>query len=245
MTLPRRAALDVVCLDAGNTLVGMEHELLATLLASEGIAAAPEALDRAEARARPALSRRLALGRSSEAADTAVFQVRTILTGIGVPDAEAEARAPALVRRIRTELPSRRLWTRVLPGVPEALRSLRALGLRLVVVSNSDGTVDALLADVGLRALVDGVVDSRVVGVEKPHPDIWRHALTLVDAPAYRALHVGDLHAVDVVGARAAGLYAVLLDPFGDWDDDGCPRLPDLAALAYVLAGGEAAAGPR
>lgn len=235
MSLPARADLDLVCLDAGNTLVGMQHELLVGLLAEEGIVATPAALERAEARARPAISRRLETGGSSEAGETATFQVCSILEGIGVPAGEAAERAPDLARCIRAALPSRRLWTRVLPGVPEALGALRAGGLRLMVVSNSDGTVDALLRDLGLRALVDGVIDSRVVGVEKPDPGIWRHVLALEGTPGSRAVHVGDLHAVDVIGARAAGLHAVLLDPFDDWGETDCPRVPDLGALARRL----------
>jgi len=85
MTLPARADLDLVCLEAGNTLVGMDHRLLAALLADEGIATTPAALERAAAQARPAISRRLEDGGSSEAAESAAFQVRTILAGIGVP----------------------------------------------------------------------------------------------------------------------------------------------------------------
>ena len=51
-----------------------------------------------------------------------------------------------------------------------------------------------------------------------------------------RTLHVGDLYAVDVVGARRAGLHALLLDPFDDWSDDvDCPRSPDVLALARGL----------
>ena len=235
--LPPRPTLDAVCLDAGNTLVGMEWAHLLPLLADAGIAATPAALARAEAAARPSHSRRLAGGRSSEAAEAAVFQVAAILQGLGVANADATERAPRLARRIRAEVPSRRLWSRVLPGVPEALAAMRAAGLRLVVVSNSDGTVEALLGDVGLRDAVDAVVDSTHVGAEKPDPAIFAHALRHAGTAPERALHVGDLHAVDVVGARAAGLHAVLLDPHGDWGDVDCAVVPDVSALARALLG--------
>ncbi len=228
--------VEVVCLDAGNTLVGMRFERIAALLAHVGIWTSAAALERAEARARPVVSQHLAGGRSSEDSDTGAVQVRCVLEGIGVPAAVAAAQAPQLARRIRAELPSRRLWTRVLPGVPAALQLLRTVGLRLVVVSNSDGTLEALLEDVGLRGLVDEVIDSAVVGVEKPHPAIWTTVLADLGVPPARAIHVGDLYAVDVAGARAAGLEAVLLDPFGDWGDTDCPRLPDLAAFARAFA---------
>ena len=49
-------------------------------------------------------------------------------------------------------------------------------------------------------------------------------------------MHVGDLYAADVVGARAAGVHAVLLDPFGDWEGVDCATLPDIAGLSeHVL----------
>jgi len=104
-------------------------------------------------------------------------------------------------------------------------------------VSNSDGTVEAGLEEHGLRRYLHHVVDSAVVGVEKPDAAIFRHALSLAGAAPDRTLHVGDLYAVDVVGARAAGLHAVLVDPHGDWPDVDCERVRDVAALAQQLAG--------
>ncbi len=237
MPLPARGDLDALLLDAGNTLIGMDADLVCELLGREGITATPPDFLRAEAAARPALSRRLQEGTSSEAAGSTIFYVRTILTGLGV-DGDADAIAARLVVVLRTGLPARRLWSRVLPGVPEALATLRASGLRLVVVSNSDGSVEDGLTDVGLRPLLDAVVDSARVGVEKPAPGIFRHALELAGCPASRALHVGDLYAVDVVGARAAGIDAVLLDPYGDWRDVDCERIPDVPTLARDLVGG-------
>jgi HAD superfamily hydrolase (TIGR01509 family) len=120
-----------------------------------------------------------------------------------------------------------------LPGVAEALVELRALGLRLVVVSNSDGTAERGLTRLGLRQLVDAIVDSQIVGFEKPDPRIFQHALAGRD-PA-TTLHVGDLYSVDVVGARRAGIHALLLDPLGDWPPVDCARLPDVAAVACEL----------
>lgn len=229
-----RADLDTLFLDAGNTLVGMDPDVVTEHLRHEGIAATPEAFVRAEAAARPALSAWLMAGTSSEARATMPFFVTRILAGLGVPDV-APAQAAALVDGLRARVPTDRLWSRVLPGVPAALAALRAAGLGLVVVSNSDGTVEQALARVGLRDLVDQVVDSAIVGVEKPAAGIFRHALGLSGGTPERTLHVGDLYAVDVLGARGVGLHAVLLDPFGDWTDVDCPCVADLAALVPAL----------
>ena len=104
-----------------------------------------------------------------------------------------------------------------------------------MVVSNSDGTVEDGLKDRGLHEYFDAVIDSHVVGFEKPDGRIFECAIAASGARAESTLHVGDLYFADVVGARGAGLHALLLDPFGDWEAYGqvdCARLPDILALA-------------
>ncbi len=127
-----------------------------------------------------------------------------------------------------------------MPRVPESLERLRRRDLRLAVVSNSDGTVEQSLVAAGLRPFFDAVVDSRAVGYEKPDPRIFHHALGRCDSRPERTLHVGDLYYADVVGARAAGIHALLLDPFGDWTDVDCASATDLWAVADLFDSGPA-----
>jgi putative hydrolase of the HAD superfamily len=128
------------------------------------------------------------------------------------------------------------LWDRVPDDVLPALRRLRENGLRLGVVSNSNGTVRAKLGRLGLLPFFETVVDSAEEGVEKPDPRIFRIALDRMAADPATTLHVGDLYHVDVDGARAAGLRVVLLDPLGLYPDADCRRVPSLTALADWLA---------
>ena len=229
-----RSRIDAVFLDAGNTLVSMDFVLLGDMLAARGVSCTVETLARAEAAARPVLSRHLASAAGPDGSGrTFLVYVRAILEALG-SDIDRDVLARRLVVDVRG-VHTQRLWSRVLPGVPDALVRLRGAGLRLVVVSNSDGTVEEGLTALGLRQHVDHVVDSAVVGVEKPDPAIFRHALALAGSAPGRTVHVGDLYAVDVVGARRAGLHAVLLDPHDDWTDVDCMRTPDLGALADVL----------
>jgi putative hydrolase of the HAD superfamily len=83
-----------------------------------------------------------------------------------------------------------------------------------------------------LRPFLDAVIDSHVVGFKKPDPQIFYHALTVSRAEPACTLHVGDLYNVDVAGARAAGLHAILIDPFDDWGHVDCVRVPDLLTLS-------------
>ncbi len=230
--------LDAVFLDAGNTLVTLDRGLVCDLLSAAGVRATPSALARAEAAARPALSRFVAERGSTEGRDAFAFHVRGILNRLGVEAGDTEALAARLVATLERDVGTRRLWSQVLPGVPGALDALRAAGLRLIVVSNSDGTIEEVLTDAGLRDRLDAVVDSAVVGAEKPDAAIFHHALALAGAAPERTLHVGDLYAVDVLGARRAGLHALLLDPYGDWADVDCGRAADVPALAQMLLDG-------
>jgi HAD superfamily hydrolase (TIGR01549 family) len=100
-----------------------------------------------------------------------------------------------------------------------ALRGLRRDGLRLVAVSNWDCSLPDVLARVGLRELLDGVVSSAVAGHRKPDPGIFEPALQVAGVEPGEALHVGDTRDEDVEGARAAGIRALLIDRDGDGGD--------------------------
>ncbi len=127
------------------------------------------------------------------------------------------------------------LWSRVLGGVPQALGRLNAAGVRLAVVSNSEGTVEAMLRDVGLRQQFEVVVDSWAVGITKPDPRIFHHALTTLNVAPGDAVMVGDSPTADVGGAAAAGIRGALLDPFDLHPATAAPRYPDFAAFADAV----------
>jgi putative hydrolase of the HAD superfamily len=106
------------------------------------------------------------------------------------------------------------------------------------VVSNANGALRAVLERVGLSPFFHVALDSQEEGVEKPDPRIFQIALARCGAEPATTLHVGDFYHVDVEGARAAGLRAVLLDAAGLYADCDCPRVPSLTALAHALEGG-------
>jgi len=232
-------ALETLFLDVGNTLIAMDLEPLRLELSGRGIDAELGALSCAEAAARPILSAALERIVSTEGLSGFAFYLQAILSQLEPAagrlsaaqlHALAEELAAALAR-----LGKQRLWSRVLPGVPAALEGFQAAGLRLVVVSNSDGTVESVLKAQGLRDFFDLVFDSHWVGFEKPDPRIFELALEASQSAPAHTLHVGDLYAADVAGARAAGIHALLLDPHGEWDGVDCARLPDLPALLEAL----------
>jgi FMN phosphatase YigB (HAD superfamily) len=78
------------------------------------------------------------------------------------------------------------------------------------------------------------IVDSHVVGVAKPDPAIFDHAVPFfAECDRSRIAYVGDSVTMDVGAARAAGLHPILLDPFDDHvgaDFDRIGSVSDLAA---------------
>jgi putative hydrolase of the HAD superfamily len=100
----------------------------------------------------------------------------------------------------------------VFPDAVPALERMRSLGLRLAVISNFDERLPGLLAGLDLAHRVDLVVTSSSLGLGKPDPRLFRHALERIEVEPGDALHVGDHRLEDVEGAQAAGMEAVLLD---------------------------------
>lgn len=100
----------------------------------------------------------------------------------------------------------------IFPEVPEVLTELRRQGIRVAALSNWDDRLPGLLEDLDLASALDAIVFSAAVGVEKPHPSIFLHALELLGTPPSLTLHVGDRQKEDVEGARGVGIQALLLD---------------------------------
>jgi len=118
---------------------------------------------------------------------------------------------------------------RAFDDAPPTLAELRGRGLRLVCVSNWDCSLPDVLARVGLAELLDGVVTSAVAGARKPDPAIFTAALGIAGCGPDEALHIGDTQDEDVLGARAAGVKALLIRRDGGGD------IQSLAAIRHHL----------
>ena len=120
------------------------------------------------------------------------------------------------------------------------------MGLVVGVISNSNGSVRRALEEAGLAAHLEFVIDSSVVGVAKPDPRIFELGLRAAGTTPEQTIYVGDSYFVDVVGARGAGLRAVLFDPGRVWGERDCAIATALgAAVEHALSGGEAVPGER
>jgi HAD superfamily hydrolase (TIGR01662 family) len=125
-------------------------------------------------------------------------------------------------------------WDQILPGTREALDRLRRQ-YPIAVISNADGRIDAVLRRCGICDCFASITDSGNVGHEKPHPAIFAAALREMKADPAESLYVGDVYSVDYVGARNAGMQAVLFDVAGAYLGREFPRVESLNELETWL----------
>jgi len=118
----------------------------------------------------------------------------------------------------------------------QAIDAAHARGMTVIVASNWDVSLHDVLARLGLASVLDGIVTSAEVGARKPAPAVFERALALARAGPADAVHVGDSLEDDVVGARRAGIEAILLSR------DARPVPPDVRVIRGL---GELEFGPN
>lgn len=123
------------------------------------------------------------------------------------------------------------------PDARPTLERLRGQGYRLGVLSNLRRDLDGLCDRMGLSPYLDFCLTAAEVGAEKPAAEFFAAALARVEALPGEAAHIGDQPRSDVLGARSAGIYPVLLDR-GGWQREvtDCVRIAGLAELDGLLA---------
>ena len=223
---------DVVFLDAGGVLVSPHPDKVVARFAAAGHEVDPERLLEAHYRGVQAIDRA-----GSEPEDFRQYGTAYV-DHLGLARSDDDDPEAVLVGLWGES----GLWDQPLPWAAAGLRAIAATGLPIVIVSNADGTVADLLPRTGLLQLGPGpgvevaaIVDSGAIGIAKPDPRIFQHALDLAGVTADRAVHVGDAYQYDVRGARAAGVHPVLVDPFDLRADADCDRIATLLDLPALL----------
>ena len=115
-----------------------------------------------------------------------------------------------------------RLKSRLFPDVIPALSELRRCGLRLGIVTNTDGE-PGLKRDRIRRDGVEGLFDVIVVAGDdtthvKPHPEPFIRALQILDMNGREVVYIGDRVSTDVPGAKAVGMHVGIIDRSGAVD---------------------------
>ncbi len=107
---------------------------------------------------------------------------------------------------------------------------------RMVLVSNFYGNIAAILRDFKLAAYFDAVIESAVVGVRKPDPEIYRLGVKATGCEATEVTVIGDSYDKDIVPATTVGCRTIWLRGEG-WSGDTAGDLAtyEITALPEVL----------
>ena len=233
MAKPIRAIL----LDAGYTLLFPQVEKLAQDLEAAGFPARAEQFHQAERAGKKKLDEvlwpQIREGRVPRTSNHVYWEyyLRALMELLEIPPETRTAALERVIARFRDT----RTWSKVLPDTVPTLEKLKSSGYFLAVISNSDGTVEGELQRAGLDEYLEFVIDSSVVGVEKPHPEIFEIALQRSGVEPDGAIYVGDTYPTDVGGAELAGLRGILIDWVGAYPDAECPRITSLSELGILV----------
>ena len=217
-----------VLFDAGHTLLELDYAMLTAQLVARGHRVSERQVVEAERRARLRLDGEQA-AQPTRARLGAGRYLRYLLGGLGIPGEEDVAAITAWRRGFNLPVG---LCHQADAQAVDALTHLRAAGMITGVISNSNGSVRQALERAGLAPLLDFVIDSTVVGVAKPDPRVFALGLQAAGVQAHEAVYIGDSYFVDVIGARGAGLGAVLFDPGGVWGARDCLSATGLSEAA-------------
>jgi putative hydrolase of the HAD superfamily len=122
--------------------------------------------------------------------------------GVSAPDLDRDA----YFAELYAEFTQPAVWE-LFPEARQVIKLLRPR-FRLAVVSNFDGRLRPILANLGVDKFFEHTVISSEVGADKPDAWIFERALELIGVAAAEAMHVGDDPARDWQGAAAAGLHS-------------------------------------
>ncbi|MET0789914.1 MAG: HAD-IA family hydrolase [Polyangiaceae bacterium] len=207
-----RGQVRAVSFDFGQTLAELDHEFLARRVLTFGAELDAEAARAGTVAAWHAYGTAKSLG---HARAWQLMMVELLRAG-GVHKARGGA-DPDYPEKIASLLwdaqPTQNLWRKPIAGIFELVAELKARGVPVGIISNSEGRLAELVEELGYTALFPVIVDSGRLGIDKPDARIFQHAAGLLGVPLAELVHVGDAWEADVLGARAAGAEAVWFSP--------------------------------
>jgi HAD superfamily hydrolase (TIGR01662 family) len=225
-----------ILFDAGFTLTFHDGARLAAYAAKAGVTADATALELAERALRTEFRETEGVVMRTHADGGFSWHqhlYRRLLALAGTPgQADSLDHAAGVMLR---EHRASNAWRRIGTGVREALERLRGAGIKLAVVSNSEGTIEQMLTEIDLRAPFETVIDSSVVGFTKPDPRIFQIALDRLGVSPTDAIMVGDSPSADVGGAQNVGIRAALIDPYDFYPWCRAPHFRDVPEFTTAL----------
>lgn len=130
-------------------------------------------------------------------------------------------------------------------GVPETMASLKDLGLKVGLITDCSAETETAWPETPMAPLVDVPLFSCSEGVCKPDPRIFLSSCERLGTTPDRCLYVGDGGSQELTGAKAVGMYPVLIrveyDEFMDsyrpdalaWEG---PRISSIPEVLHLVA---------
>ena len=101
------------------------------------------------------------------------------------------------------------LGSRLMPHAKEILTYLRPK-YKMYILSNGFTELQSRkMQSAGIAHYFDGMILSEDIGVNKPNPAIFTHALRVAESTAEESLMIGDNYEVDIEGAQRVGIDQV------------------------------------
>lgn len=218
----------VVTFDAGLTLVELDLDFLAQRLGERGVSVQAALL----VKAAPAAWRHYDALAPTSTHPWQDFMAK-LLEGAGVPD------VGPLTEWLWAQQPHKNLFRKPIAPMVELARELAACGVKVAVLSNSEGRLHELLTEVGIADPFAAIIDSGRLSFAKPDPRIFAHTLEMLGLPPdARPVHIGDSWTADIEAALAVGWDAIWYRSRGG-DATGAVRVPiahDAAEVRAALA---------
>jgi HAD superfamily hydrolase (TIGR01549 family) len=150
------------------------------------------------------------------------------LRQIGAEEQLAAAIAGELTQRMHGEY-------QPIDLVPESalptLQKLKEAGFRLGLVSNRSSPMDELVTELGMSEYFELILAAGEVGWYKPDPRLFEYAAEQLGTDPSASIYIGDNYHADILGARAAGMTPVLIDPRGIYHDADCLVISDIGEV--------------
>jgi putative hydrolase of the HAD superfamily len=217
-TDPEDRPVRAVTFDFGQTLADLDTAMLARRIGERGFEVSGDRLESEVAGAWRAYNEAILAGLGGHPWR---LLMDTLLAGAGLP----ESARPALCEWLWSEQPARNLWRRPIPGMVELLDELALARIPIAVISNSEGKLHELAAELGWADRFVAIADSGRLGLEKPGRAIFTWTADRLGVPPGAIVHIGDSYAADVEGALGAGMRAIW------FRGDRARTLPDGAAV--------------
>jgi HAD superfamily hydrolase (TIGR01509 family) len=219
--------IDVIFFDVGNTLLFPDHEKTLAPLWKRGVHPDEAQLQGAERVARQEMDLLVSRTRKVDQQYWETYYSHLLRT-LGITDISLRLELVSLARTSSN-------WSRIRSGTLEALDAIKKK-YRLGAISNSDGHMAERLAACGFAGYFERIIDSAIVGHEKPSPEIFQAAVKAMSVTARQAVYVGDIYSVDYLGAQKVGMPAVLMDVAGVYATRNLPRMESLDELEAILS---------